>query len=166
MNIRKVILQVEEYTSAEDLPADDKVLMDKASAAQASAYAPYSLFKVGAAVRLRNGMVITGSNQENAAYPSGLCAERVALFNAQSQYPDVPVDAIALTAASEDFRMADPVSPCGACRQVMAEHESRHHNKMRVIMGSNDSKIWAVNGIENLLPLKFMPEELRKGRRK
>jgi cytidine deaminase len=162
MEIKKVVLQYEEYPSLDELPASDRELMEKAAGAVVMAYAPYSRFRVGAAVRLANGKVITGSNQENAAYPSGLCAERVAMFHAQSQFPDVPIEAVAITAASEDFKKSDPVSPCGSCRQVMAEYENRHNNTIRVIMASNSSRAWAVNGIENLLPLKFMLEELKK----
>ena len=160
----KVVLQFEQYDSVSELPASDLDLVEKALEALPAAYAPYSHFKVGAAVRLKNGKVVTGNNQENAAYPSGMCAERVAMFHAQSQFPDIPIEAVAITAFPEDFRMNDPVSPCGSCRQVMAEYEGRHQNKIRLIMSGNDSKIWAVNGIENLLPLKFMPAELKKGR--
>lgn len=162
MDIKKVVLHYEEYLSLDELPVSDKELIELARSAVSSAYAPYSQFKVGAAVRLTNGTVITGSNQENAAYPSGLCAERVAMFHAQSQFPEVAIETIAITASSEDFKMTDPVSPCGSCRQVMAEYENRHEQKVRVIMASNDSKIWAVNGVENLLPLMFMLEQLKK----
>jgi cytidine deaminase len=165
MRIKKITLQVEEYSTLDELPDADREIMDQAIQARASAYSPYSRFEVGAAVRLSNGAVITGSNQENAAYPSGLCAERVAMFHAQSQYPDIAIEAIAVTAASQDFKMTEPVSPCGSCRQVMAEYENRHHHNIRVIMGSNDGKYWAINGIDNLLPLMFQLEQLKKENR-
>jgi cytidine deaminase len=165
MRIKKIILQVEEYSSLDELPAVDRELMEQATSARSTAYSPYSRFEVGAAVKLTNGAVITGSNQENAAYPSGLCAERVALFHAQSLYPEAAVETIAITAASRDFKMTEPVSPCGSCRQVMAEYENRHHHNIRVIMGSNDGKFWAVNSIDNLLPLMFMLEQLKKEKR-
>jgi cytidine deaminase len=106
-------------------------------------------------------VIITGNNQENVAYPSGLCAERVALFHAQAEYPDEAVEAIAITASAEDFAMTEPVSPCGSCRQVMAEYENRHRNKIRVIMAGN-GYIRAINGIENLLPFMFMLEALKR----
>jgi len=164
MEIKKVVLQYEEYLSLDELLAHEKELMEQAIQARASAYAPYSHFEVGAAVRLANGEIITGNNQENVAYPSGLCAERVAIFHAQSKYPDIPIEAIAITAMSEDFTVREPVSPCGSCRQVIAEYENRHRNRIRIIMGGNHGRIRAVNGIENLLPLMFMLEELKKSR--
>jgi cytidine deaminase len=166
MEIKKWVLQVEEYASPAELTEEDRTLLEKAVIARASAYAPYSHFEVGAAVRLVNGRIFTGNNQENVAYPSGLCAERVALFQSQAECPDVPVEAIAITAAAEEFAMTEPVSPCGSCRQVMAEYENRHRNRIRVIMAGN-GYIRAVNGIENLLPFMFMLEGLKKpgGRR-
>ncbi len=162
MDIKKIVLHLEEYASVRDLSPQDQELMEQAILARKSAYAPYSFFQVGAAVRLENGVVVTGNNQENVAYPSGLCAERVALFHAQSMYPDIPVEAIAVTATSPDFKMLEPVSPCGSCRQVMAEYENRHKSNIRVIMSSNNGKVWAVNSIDQLLPFMFMLEELKK----
>jgi len=161
MEIKKWVLQVEEYTSADELSSPDRELLERAILAKSSAYAPYSRFEVGAAVRLSNGMIFTGNNQENVAYPSGLCAERVALFHAQAEYPEVPVEAIAITASADDFQLNEPVSPCGSCRQVMAEYENRHRNRIRVIMGGN-GYLRAVNGVDNLLPFMFMPEGLKR----
>jgi len=166
MDIKKIVLLVEEYSSMEELQPLDQELMKQAILARSMAYAPYSHFEVGAAVRLQNGVIITGNNQENVAYPSGLCAERVALFHAQSLHPGIPVEAIAVIASSDDFKVTDPVSPCGSCRQVVAEYENRHRNKIRVIMGSPNGKIRAVNGVDSLLPLMFMLEELKKPRKR
>jgi cytidine deaminase len=161
-NKRTIHIHIEEYSSAGDLDQADKGLLDKAMEATSSAYAPYSSFRVGAAALLANGEIICAGNQENAAYPSGLCAERVALFYAQTRYPEVPVESLAVYARSDEFQMDDPVTPCGACRQVIAEHESRHGKKIRIIMGGNHGRVHVVDGIENLLPLMFMLEKLKK----
>lgn len=136
----------------EELEPLDRELVDEAIRASNNAYAPYSDFKVGAAVRL-NDVIITGNNQENSAYPSGLCAERVALFYAQSQFPNTPIDSIAIFANSKDVSAS-----CGACRQVMAEYELRHKQAIRIIM-TNGKKVRIVNGIKNLLPMIFILEK-------
>lgn len=159
-----MLIRVEAYASPDELPEQDRTLLEKAIQARADAYAPYSRFEVGAAVRLGNGRIVTGNNQENVAYPSGLCAERVALFHAQAAFPGVPVEAIAISAASEEFELTEPVSPCGSCRQVMAEYEHRHQSHIRVIMAGKGF-VHAVSGVENLLPLMFMPEGLRRKKR-
>jgi cytidine deaminase len=153
---------VTEYESREELGNEDNKLLQKAVDAVKKSYAPYSAFHVGAAVLLENGEIVTGNNQENAAYPSGLCAERVALFYASSVYPDVPVKAIAITAKAENFTIDEPVAPCGACRQVMAETENRFKRKLRVIMMGEKGVIQIVEGMENLLPSAFHAEELKK----
>jgi len=159
---RMISIRVEEFNSQEELNKSDRNLLDQATLASESSYSPYSSFHVGAAVRLANGEIITGNNQENAAYPSGLCAERVALFYAQARFPDVPVEAIAIYASSSEFKLDKPVTPCGSCRQVMAEYETRHNRKMRVIMGGDHSHIQVIEGIESLLPLMFMLEKLKR----
>ena len=145
-----------------ELKESDKKLIKSAVDAAKTAYAPYSGFRVGVAARLEGGKIVNGSNQENAAYPSGLCAERVVLFYAQSKYPDVGAEAIAVYAKSDDFRLDKPVTPCGACRQVIAEHENRHGKKVRVIMGGSNGSVQVTEGIESLLPLMFMMEQLKK----
>ncbi len=133
-----------------------------AAASVATAYAPYSNFFVGAALLLENNKIICGSNQENVAFPSGLCAERVAFFSAGSQYPDVPIKCIAITARSPKFRINTPVTPCGDCRQVMAEYEDRHKKDIRVILSGEKGKIYVIDSIKVLLPLMFSGEGLRK----
>ncbi|MEZ5082340.1 MAG: cytidine deaminase [Bacteroidales bacterium] len=150
------------YNTLKELPSEDMALLEKAISAMKNAYAPYSNFKVGAAVLLTNGEVFLGNNQENAAYPSGLCAERVALFYASSIYPDVPVKTLAVTAASVDFIINDPVTPCGSCRQVMAETEGRGKTPMKIIMMGEHGKIYVTEGVINLLPLMFQAEQLKK----
>jgi cytidine deaminase len=162
MDIKQVSIRVEEFTSLKELDNSDRELLEKATQASETSYSPYSGFQVGAAVRLTNNMVISGNNQENAAYPSGLCAERVALFFAQAQFPDVPIDAMAIFARSKEFKLDKPVTPCGSCRQVMAEYENRHGRKMRVIMGNENGHVQIIEGMENLLPLMFMLEKLKK----
>lgn len=162
MKKSEIRIIVEDYLSAEELPVQDRQLLAKAITAASTSYSPYSSFRVGAAVRLDNGEIITASNQENAAYPSGLCAERVALFYAQANYPESSVTGIAIYAESAEFTIERPVTPCGSCRQVMAEHEYRHGQKMRIIMGSSKGNVSVVEGIESLLPMQFVMEGLRR----
>lgn len=162
--MKKISLSLEfsVYNTLAELADDDRKLLEKAILSMKKAYAPYSNFKVGAAVLLDNGEIILGNNQENAAYPSGLCAERVALFHASSIYPEVPAKAIAVTASSVDFDIHDPVTPCGSCRQVMAETEGRGNIPLKVIMMGEHGKIYITEGVNNLLPLMFQAEQLKK----
>lgn len=166
MKIRNINIQVEEYDLEELRENQESNLLQQAQEALKGSYAPYSEFKVGAAVLLENGEIILGSNQENAAYPSGLCAERVAIFHAKSKYPDIKVKSIAITAKSDNFITKSPITPCGACRQVIAETESRQNGKIRIIMKGQEGIVQAVNGIENLLPFMFKEEQLKKSKRK
>lgn len=151
-----------EYDGPEELSDEDLHLLEEARGAIKAAYAPYSAYHVGAAVLLENGKVFTGNNQENVAYPSGICAERVALFYASSQYPNVPVKAIAISAKAKGFRMHSPVTPCGSCRQVMAESENRFGNSLKLIMRGENGKINVVLGVSNLLPLMFRADGLKR----
>lgn len=140
--------------------AADAELLLQAHEATQNSYVPYSKFHVGAAVRLANGVIIKGCNIENAAYPSGLCAERTTLFAAQAQYPDVPVEALAITARSEVTEVTEPVAPCGACRQVMVETEQRSGVPMRVICQGDTGKVFVFEGIETLMPFIFLTKFL------
>lgn len=135
--------------SEKELSSSDHTLLSEAKKSAKSAYAPYSRFKVGSAVLLGNGKMISGNNQENAAYPSGLCAERVALFFTSSQYPNAVIKAIAITNV-----------PCGACRQAILEYESKQKSPVRIIMQWG-KKILISDGIENLLPLSFDASKLK-----
>lgn len=144
-----------EYASANELSAQEKELLMQAEQAAKSAYAPYSKFNVGAAILLDNGKIICGSNQENASYPLGLCAERVALFAASARHPGVKITSIAITSSAKN-----PSAPCGACRQVMAEYESVHGNEMRILLKGAAEKIIAADGVKNLLPLMFSGKDL------
>ena len=149
-----ISIKVYEAGNASELSSADAVLLQQAVEAANNAYAPYSKFQVGAAVLLENGEVICGSNQENAAYPSGLCAERVALFYANSHYPNVPVKAIAISSSCGGRTNEDPVYPCGDCRQVLLEAETRFRKPIHVIMGGS-GKIKIVHSLRDLLPLSF-----------
>ncbi|MBU3927067.1 MAG: cytidine deaminase [Bacteroidetes bacterium] len=164
MEVKLITLEIEEYGAGEDLPLSDKVLLNKAKEALEGSYAPYSEFHVGAAALLANGEIVMGSNQENAAYPSGMCAERVALFHAQSSFPGIPVVSVALTAQCDRFVTTHPVTPCGACRQVMAEVEKKQEQLIRIVMQGEEGITQAVNGIDQLLPLLFHEEKLKKSK--
>lgn len=143
-----------EYDSLEDMNPQDAELMRKAMEATEQAYAPYSGFSVGAALRLSNGLIVTGSNQENIAYPSGLCAERVAMFSAAHQYPDTAFDALAIVGRDKDGLFVE-ASPCGSCRQVMSQYEMRHHNNMKILLYAKEGKIRRIGGVKYLLPFAF-----------
>jgi cytidine deaminase len=155
MKEKKIEITVYEADNAKELAPSDSALLHEAIEATRNAYAPYSKFSVGAAVLLDNGEIIHGSNQENAAYPSGLCAERVALFYASSRYPNAAIKAIAVNSTVNGKENHDPVYPCGDCRQVLLEWENRSGKPIKVIMGSA-SKIHVVNSIKDLLPLSFV----------
>ena len=161
MKLINIGISVEIYESTAELPEADQQLLKLAEKNIDTAYAPYSHFKVGAALRLKGGKIITGNNQENAAYPSGLCAERVAMYYAGSQYPGETIESIAVAARSEDFIIHE-VSPCGACRQAMAEYQSQQKTPIRVIMKGEKGSIQVVKSIEDLLPLMFHAEELKR----
>ena len=136
-----------------ELPEDDRRLYDAAARAASRAYAPYSHFNVGAAVLLGDGTVVEGSNQENIAYPSGLCAERVALFAAGASFPEKPVKAIAIVAI-KNGEIQSSIAPCGGCRQVMLETEQRYGQEMRVLLcGSEDTIV--IDSAKDLLPVSF-----------
>ena len=134
-----------------ELSAEERKLTESALEATHRSYAPYSNFHVGAAVLLENNVIVTGTNQENVAYPSGLCAERTALFYANSQYPDVEVEAIAIVTSD----MESVISPCGACRQVMLETEKRFGKPIRILMGGAN-EVYVAESVTDLLPLAFV----------
>lgn len=151
----------DEYENIDELPESDRNLMKEAETAADAAYAPYSRFHVGAAVLLDNGIVVKGNNQENAAYPSGLCAERVALFAAGAHYPNVGIKSIAITAYSElKNNHHQAVSPCGDCRQVMAEYEHRYKHSIRLIMEAEDGKYLVSSSVKQLLPYMFNSDNI------
>ncbi|NBX79168.1 MAG: cytidine deaminase [Flavobacteriales bacterium] len=130
-------------------------LVEKAYESMERAYAPYSKFKVGAAAKLSNGTVVLGNNQENIAYPSGLCAERVALFYAGANFPNEEVDVIVIVARGELMPDKQLLSPCGSCRQVMLETENRQSKPMKVILVNQDERTMIINSVQHLLPFGF-----------
>lgn len=143
------------YNSTEELPNEIQSLFEKAIQAQKSAYAPYSKFRVGAAISLDNGEIILGSNQENAAYPSGLCAERVALYQAASNFPQATISKIIITASPEATGITSPITPCGACRQSIAEYEIKQDSPIEIYFMGEIGKIYKSESLKNLLPLIF-----------
>ncbi|MDR0659536.1 MAG: cytidine deaminase [Prevotellaceae bacterium] len=150
----EIRVKVKEYANKSELPADEQQLLQKSEEATRTSYAPYSNFNVGVAILLENGEIIRGSNQENSASPSGLCAERVAMFYANAQYPNVAIIALAVSSSINGILNSKPIYPCGSCRQSLLENEQRFGKSIKVIMGSTDH-IQAVNSIKDLLPLSF-----------
>ncbi|MDH6304231.1 cytidine deaminase [Parabacteroides sp. PH5-13] len=141
-----------------EVPEEYKILLQAALEATGRAYAPYSRFQVGAAVLLSDGKIVAGNNQENAAYPSGLCAERVALFSAGAQYPDLAVKAIAIAAVTEGSQV-DMITPCGGCRQVLLEVEKRYQHPVNVLLYGKDT-VYVADSASALLPLSFDGSDL------
>jgi cytidine deaminase len=156
-----IISEFDVYENDQGLTEEEATLLQKAREAMENAYAPYSNFHVGAAVLLYNGETVIGNNQENAAYPSGLCAERVAVFHAGALYPGVSVKAIAVTCKVHDRIIDHPITPCGACRQALAEYEDRYKRPIKVIMTGETGTIYVANSIETLLPLSFSKSHLK-----
>ena len=157
MKFKKLTInsEFEVYESEKDLSQDESLLLQKAKEVLSKAHAPYSNFFVGAAVLLENGEIILGNNQENAAYPSGLCAERVAIFHAAAIHPDAAVKTIAVSCKTPGKIIDQPVTPCGACRQVIAEYEIKFGSPIRILMQGEKGNVYAANGIDQLLPLMF-----------
>lgn len=149
------------FCTLEELDAADRQLVMQAVEATSNSYSKYSHFSVGAALRLADGEVFKGANQENAAFPSGLCAERTAIFAAQANRPDQPLDTLAIAAKNTDGLVHEPVTPCGACRQVMIEMEDRYQRPLRVLLYGTDG-VYIINSVKDLLPLSFVDENMHK----
>jgi cytidine deaminase len=143
------------YKSTEELPKDIKSLMEQAVEIRKKAYAPYSKFRVGTALLLDNDKIVLGSNQENAAYPSGLCAERVAIFQSGSIYPEAKIMKMAITAASDTNKTTTPIPPCGACRQSISEYEFKQNTPIEIYFMGETGEVYKSDSIKNLLPLAF-----------
>jgi cytidine deaminase len=152
MNKHKIVIEYSEYNLISEIEGSWKNIIDKADQNLKNAYAPYSKFQVSSVCEMENGELVMGTNQENAAYPSGLCAERVAIFAAKSQYPDKKVAKIVITTAVSN---ATPFSPCGGCRQVLMEYEQAQNQPIEVILKSGESKIWKFSSVADLLPFAF-----------
>lgn len=154
MTSKEIKIAYIEYESLDQLDPQDRELAEAAIEATKGSYAPYSGFNVGAAVRLDTGEIVKGANQENAAYPSGLCAERTAMFYASATYPDSIIESIAVTASQNGILCNSPASPCGACRQVMAQYQTKGGRPMSIILVGG-KKIWKFDKVDDLLPLIF-----------
>ncbi|MDO6472966.1 cytidine deaminase [Maribacter sp. 1_MG-2023] len=155
MNQKKISFDITVYDSLTELKNNDQNLMSAAVKARQKAYAPYSSFNVGASVLLENGEIIEGNNQENASYPSGLCAERVAVFYAGAKYPSMKIKAIAITAASLNHEVSEPAAPCGNCRQAISEYEFRQQEPIRILLMGETGCIIECDSLADLLPLGF-----------
>lgn len=149
-----------EILALEELPLDQQELVKAAYKATENSYANYSNFNVGAALRLDDGRIVIGANQENAAFPLGLCAERTAIFSAQANYPDQKITQIAITAKNANGFLKQPVTPCGSCRQVMLEIEERYKNAMTILLCGTD-RIYRIKTVKDLLPLCFVDADMR-----
>ena len=154
MTNKEIKITYSEYSSIDELSAQDRLVAEAAINATASSYAPYSGFNVGAAVMLEDGELITGSNQENAAYPSGLCAERTAMFYAGAHRPDKAMVKIAIAGGQNGVLCSNPATPCGACRQVMAQYQTKGGRPMEVILVGGE-RIWKFSKVDDILPLIF-----------
>ena len=152
-------ISIESY-QLDELSPQDQELVQAAIKATHNAYANYSRFYVGAALRLENGKIVIGANQENAAFPSGLCAERTAVFAAQANYPDSPIETLAIAGRNEKGVLPSPITPCGACRQVILEIEDRYKKPIKILLYGTQ-KIYCVRSVKDLLPLSFVDDNMR-----
>ncbi|MEE4117274.1 MAG: cytidine deaminase [Marinilabiliaceae bacterium] len=157
---RKIEIEIDEFSGTEELNNKDSELIEYSMKAAENAYSPYSNFSVGVALRLKSGKIVCGSNRENAAFPSGSCAEDTAISYASAAHPDDPIVSMAISAKKNQNFTTYPVSPCGNCRQIIAEEEDRHGKKIKIILYGSE-KIEVINGISSLLPLRFSKDKLK-----
>jgi len=162
MQKRTISISFDEYTSIDELNSQDQILCIEAEKAMSNSHSPYSGFRVGVAVQLESGRIVYGSNQENVAYPSGLCAERVALFMIGTTYPDDKIISMAITAQTDHFLIKEPVTSCGACLQVMAEYEKKQSHPINVMFYCLNGAVIRTSGIKSLLPFAFEETRLQK----
>lgn len=160
MNENKFEFQYEVYSDSSELNEKDSRLLAEARKVTEQAYAPYSNFHVGAVALLDNGEIVKGTNQENASYPVGICAERVLLGSAATLYPDIPIKTIAISYNSEEIKSDHPISPCGMCRQALLEYETRTSKPIRLILSGQEGKVFIIKTARFLLPFAFTKDEL------
>ncbi|MEP7377481.1 MAG: cytidine deaminase [Chitinophagaceae bacterium] len=160
MKEQKFEFEYEVYNDISELKKEDAELLTKARAVTKHAYAPYSNFFVGAVAKLNNGEIVSGTNQENASYPVGICAERVLLGNAATLYPGISIDTIAISYDSKEVKSDHPISPCGMCRQSLLEYETRTEQPIRLVLAGQEGKIIVVKTVSFLLPFAFTSGEL------
>jgi cytidine deaminase len=161
MTNQEIKVNFKAYDSLQELGKSNHDLCLEAIKALKNSHSPYSKFRVGAALRLKSGKIVYGSNQENAAYPSGLCAERVALFTWGASYPHDPIEAMAVTAQTDTFEIEKPTACCGSCLQVLAECENRQGTPVEVILFCKNGTAWVMNGVESFLPFLFFENKLK-----
>lgn len=149
------------YDSINDIKESDASLLKKAIALTDTAYAPYSKFNVSAVARLSNGELVTGTNQENASYPVGLCAERSLLATAATLHNNVAIDTIAITYDNQEGKSDRPISPCGMCRQYLVEYETRVKNPIRIVLGGKEGKVFVIESAKMLLPFSFTADDMK-----
>ncbi len=155
MRKQEITIELTIFETIEALSSPNQKLMRQAIEARKNAYAPYSNFEVGAAVLLENGEVVIGNNQENASYPSGLCAERVAVFQAGAKYPGISIKAIAISATSKNYTVDKPAAPCGNCRQAISEYEVRQRSPIKLFLMGEAGEVIVCNSLADILPLAF-----------
>lgn len=154
-------LTIDVYENDQQLSTEDAMLLKKARDVSAKAYAPYSTFYVGAAALLSNGEIVTGTNQENASFPAGICAEQVTLSAISSLYPNGEgIKTMAISYQGKGIKSDHPISPCGVCRQALVEHEVRTKQNMRIILSGLEGEVYIISDAHSLLPLAFSPDEL------
>lgn len=149
------------YDSVDELSSQDAWLLNEARGVTEAAYAPYSNFNVGAVAKMANGEIVAGTNQENASYPAGICAERVLLSSAATLYPQVAIETIAISYNNMNGISDHPISPCGICRQSLSEYEERMHQPIRLILSGLEGKVYIIEKSSNLLPLSFGSDDLK-----
>ncbi|MFD2286024.1 cytidine deaminase [Pedobacter petrophilus] len=162
MKLLNLNISFEQYAGIDELAENDRLLCENAEQALATSYSPYSKFKVGTAIRLATGQIVLGSNQENLAYPSGLCAERVALFTIGANQPDAVIESMAITAHTDTFEITKPVTSCGGCLQVMAEFERKQKTPIAVIFYCLNGEVLKVPSVKSLLPFSFVEDRLER----
>jgi len=162
MKVLDLNISFEQYNDITELNEKDRSLCGQSEQALSGSYSPYSRFRVGTAIRLRSGEVILGSNQENLAYPSGLCAERVALFSIGATYPSAVIESMAITAQTDNFEILTPVTSCGGCLQVMVEFERKQSSPIEVIFYCLNGEILKVPSVKSLLPFAFVEDRLER----
>ena len=160
MKTAEILLSYQVFESINELDERDAVLLKKAIEVSAKAYAPYSQFHVGAVARLTSGEYIHGTNQENASFPVGMCAERVLLASASTMFPDLPIESIAISYQSQASKSDHPIAPCGMCRQALHEYEGRVKHPIRLILGGMEGAIYVIPSVSSLLPFSFTSSEL------
>lgn len=160
MTSHEIKISFKEYDTLTELTPPDHALCLEAVKAMENSHSPYSKFRVGAALRLQSGKIIYGSNQENVAFPSGLCAERVALFTWGANHPDDPIEAMAVTAHTDEFELLQPITSCGSCLQVLAEYEKKQNSPIDIILFCANGPVWVMEGVESFLPFLFFENRL------